>query len=975
MPSPSQLSNQLSDLEAQRRQQEAQANSYIRPRRFGVAGEVQRQQGQVQQQETARQNIQVIQEQEQQVKSTKAQQDQARAYLNDYERAYQKANSPNPQAFPLENDRQRQLFYEFSTNNKVNELQTSQEKKFQASGLTPVYQDGKLVGFQDNVRQQSIELKAVPQVAQQSPEASKRYESAGVISRVPSESFDTSSPLAPQNAGRTTERLVSSNSQQNINNTSSTNNNVSSSRTSSRYDNNINSTNTMSIPRSKTSPLLESQGRGEKVKEYGTAYAQRIKSDLLYPVQSIPNFLKSAATVGAGVALGAVSPIALTVATGGFIAYGGYQVIKNKGSPESLADLSLAVAPIAISKGLRLLREPVPIKIEPRVEPTVKFKANQILVQQGERNVLANEFTITAVKPERQAFVTNRLDIFKSNLAGVSLPEGTTTQTATFDQLLLKYPQGKVITYEPASYAVGKTEPFITKQGKVVAPLNRDSQGVAIFIASGTKSRTNPLTVARLEGQMFSGSKTLDSINRNKLDVNTKEGLKSIESLSRKQTVTKRNVPNNVGNPLEITSTTTTRKRFTKGTLLEKGEVIVTDLIKLPKTTKTIEVLPYGKRKQIGDITAISENKLSAKFERDYGLTEVEILSERMGVVDVTKPTSKSKGTLITGTTRRYTYNIESESEGVNFVKGQKKSKTTTTEQVLNQQTLKSLIGGAGLKLAKSTSTRKAIPGSNLGSTSALSSELQRIGNLPLIVGGSGKGASQYANKGASAEAEFVLISNPNRTKEETKLNNRLNIRSESKTQLRELPRESVREIIEEIARTQERQMTRQSTRQATRQQTRQVTRQSSSSSLFPLGISYTSNPFPLRKSQRLKGDKNKSLPGYLTFEIKGGKKEFLPGIRTRGEALQVGAKDVLGNLRATFGIQKTSKLVSGQDNNYRVSDKLFRQYQIKKGQRQPLQNTFIQRTRKEGGAIGGRLGSRTEVSAIQTARRMKLTL
>lgn len=104
---------------------------------------------------------------------------------------------------------------------------------------------------------------------------------------------------------------------------------------------------------------------------------------------------------------------------------------------------------------------------------------------------------------------------------------------------------------------------------------------------------------------------------------------------------------------------------------------------------------------------------------------------------------------------------------------------------------------------------------------------------------------------------------------------------------------------------------------------------------------------------------------GYKTFVIKGGKKEYLPGIRTKGFALAFGEEEAVTTLRATFGVEKTSVSVTGTKFNYLVDPNEFRSYKIKSGKKIPLMDTFIQKK-------GKRLSSPTEVFAIQQARRKR---
>lgn len=103
----------------------------------------------------------------------------------------------------------------------------------------------------------------------------------------------------------------------------------------------------------------------------------------------------------------------------------------------------------------------------------------------------------------------------------------------------------------------------------------------------------------------------------------------------------------------------------------------------------------------------------------------------------------------------------------------------------------------------------------------------------------------------------------------------------------------------------------------------------------------------------------------FRTFILKGGKKLYLSGIRPRGKALLYGEKEARTTLRATFGIEKTNKLINEQDLQFNPSTQ-FRSYRIRKGKRIPLTNVFIQKRSK-------RLSSSGEKQEIKLARMKKL--
>lgn len=107
-----------------------------------------------------------------------------------------------------------------------------------------------------------------------------------------------------------------------------------------------------------------------------------------------------------------------------------------------------------------------------------------------------------------------------------------------------------------------------------------------------------------------------------------------------------------------------------------------------------------------------------------------------------------------------------------------------------------------------------------------------------------------------------------------------------------------------------------------------------------------------------------RGVQGYRPFVIKGGKKVYLSTALPKGSALRRAETEAKKTLRATFGVEKTAKIVKGSDINYTPNKNLFRDYRIKGGKKLKLENTFIQRK-------GKRLAFKGETAEIQRARRI----
>jgi hypothetical protein len=108
--------------------------------------------------------------------------------------------------------------------------------------------------------------------------------------------------------------------------------------------------------------------------------------------------------------------------------------------------------------------------------------------------------------------------------------------------------------------------------------------------------------------------------------------------------------------------------------------------------------------------------------------------------------------------------------------------------------------------------------------------------------------------------------------------------------------------------------------------------------------------------------DTDKLTNAYRTFIKVGGKKKYIGVLQEKGSALRYGEGVALRTLRATFGVEKTKQKIKALETKYKPSSKFFRDYQIRKGKKIGLQDTFIQRK-------GQRLATRSEVSELLTAR------
>lgn len=144
---------------------------------------------------------------------------------------------------------------------------------------------------------------------------------------------------------------------------------------------------------------------------------------------------------------------------------------------------------------------------------------------------------------------------------------------------------------------------------------------------------------------------------------------------------------------------------------------------------------------------------------------------------------------------------------------------------------------------------------------------------------------------------------------------------------------------------------------------------------ITPSQLSISKIPFDQNALMRYRRRKVMGGEAFKTFVLRRGRKEYLPGVALKGEAIRRGETVARESLVATFGVEKTNIRLPGMDTEYKPSELAFRGYKIRGTSRIPLKDTWIQKagTRKEGPTIrGGRLasiGERRELASFRTRR------
>lgn len=277
------------------------------------------------------------------------------------------------------------------------------------------------------------------------------------------------------------------------------------------------------------------------------------------------------------------------------------------------------------------------------------------------------------------------------------------------------------------------------------------------------------------------------------------------------------------------------------------------------------------------------------------------------------------------------------------------------------------------ISTAGSVKQIKASQSSSIARTISKFNKPLNTNELPLIVGGAGLGVSNFRGGSALFEDTYQplalnVIQRPIENITQIPVERTIE-RAIQRPLLRPIERVIQTPIQSPIQRPIERVIQRPIQRVIQRPVERTIQRPIAR---VPIRAIQKTKPFPILKSGVKKPlVSSKTANGFRTFTITKGKKVFLSGVRSRGEALRVGEVKALKTLRATFGIEESKFKVNLKPSKFKVSTKAFRSFKISKGQKIPLKNIYIQRTRKEGGLLGGRLQSFGERNSIQEARRL----
>lgn len=872
-----------------------------------------------------------------------AQIDAIRAQQQEYKQGYQAGLKGAP-PFGL-SDLQRQGYVDARNNLQASKQRSqyiSQIKELEAQGLEPVIEKNKIVGFLDTEKGQSIALEAIPQLSQTDL---ARYERAGFIERVTMPT-QTTFNLPGQ----------SSISQE----------------FSTRINTAIQSKQMSTIPKTSQKEYNTLFGKAEKAIQFPFKKASEGFEKVVPEKQTTIKIPKVALLFTPTYYALRYSGDTKEVVSGDikrageFLSYPTYgakrveEVIRYKEARVEFASLSktekaFEVTNIGLSlytgatiakSGAKFLREPITIKTEPKLPTKNLAKTDLKIIRSGERTLNVAQFEVTSINAARRAYQIPR---YEALLRGFKTND-VRLEKYSIEQLKVLTSQGKTIEISKVSISQSITEPFIIREGKITKALGRKGKP-AVFSYRSSISET---------GQIRFSSKRLGLLSGESYEA------KAFKTLSQERT----ELPKNLQKALDeiITDKGLNIKVLDKELKLQSGNVELKNLLKI--NTKGIKGIPEGKRISRAEVAAIQKSFFKEKFTygSKYGLTEREILGEKIGAVDTTFPRLRApkKATKIEGIVEKLQYEIP-EAGDLGSVKS-----TGEVKSIVDKKTTKTIqeaIGSVAIKQNKLPTPKVQTP-----KTENILEPVTK--NLPGITGAAIQKTEtlQQSAPPISQNVQMPKAAPSYALKNIPSIKNIPIQRSIPKGVSKEITKDITKNITKSLPKLAPKQISKQVSKSIPKSISKfspktQTTRSPITPSSFPRISTQpkSTRKTPLIKLPKLGGEsKPKNLvTGYKPFVIKGGEKVYLEGILTKGSALKKAEEEAKKSLRATFGVEKTSKQILGDTTSYTPSKKLFRSYRIRGGKRIALQDTFIQRK-------GKRLVSGGEIAEIQQARKLK---
>lgn len=371
---------------------------------------------------------------------------------------------------------------------------------------------------------------------------------------------------------------------------------------------------------------------------------------------------------------------------------------------ESLGSLAFGfVLSKALTAPIKFLNAPEIVKIDKIKVPDITSEASIVTLRRGEQVSNVAQFTVKATTPERFAFVVPRYELFIKRFAGIGKP--IPDLDLTYDELLLRYSQGKKILIQPQRATGVITEPFIVQEGRITRALK--GQRSPIFISQSGGLKKSSQRIGRIGGEVERITFDYDILKFDQLKGIDKGILKQLENTYSKDFLKE--------GQLDI-ATITVKQGLRKGTKIQTGTVVTEDVFKLLSSGELISI-PKGKRLTRGRLVFSNKLLSEVEFPNEFGLTSSSLYEDIIGGVDITKPRFRTgKATKIKGFTRVNEINLPElpESFGVidkpiRGVKTNEQVQKQLQDLTLNQKAINQAIGGIGSKVKKQLKPRANI--------------------------------------------------------------------------------------------------------------------------------------------------------------------------------------------------------------------------------------------------------------------------
>lgn len=597
----------------------------------------------------------------------------------------------------------------------------------------------------------------------------------------------------------------------------------------------------------------------------------------------------------------------------------------------------------------RYAKKPIKVYEQPKLPSKFYSETRIKTIRMNEKAVNIGAFEVTAVTLPRKALYIPR---YSKILSGIKKSDVRLLQYSP-EQLSLMFPRGQIVEIQPLRITKSTTEPFIVSKGRIQNALGRQGPpavftGRASFYEATGRVRFTSRKISSLYGETY-GSKSLKTLSK------SREELSEIQRLALQR--------------LEETQVKGI-KALPKELDLQASAIETKDLLKIQ--SKGVKPFAPGKTIARGDILSVQKELLTIDIPKQYGLKEVEVLGERLAVVDVTKPRFRppKKITKIEGRTIRKEYELPDLTPSDIKVQAPGSTKTQLKfDNKLNQEAIQKAVGSVALSQPKAPTSKlkstipevksaqvEVSPFAGTGLYERTSLEAQRLPGIQKFVQAPGLTPAFKSEISLKAVQIPKAVTLP---------------RALPKEITKELPKEVSLSLPKSITRLTPKTITKQTPKQVPKQIVKQVpkTIPSFAPPVVPIQsvpIAKTPPPIILPKLPGGKISQPKGVPGYKPYVVRGGEKIYLGGALPKGTALRKAEAQAIKGLGATFGVEPAQTLVLGPETSYTPQKDLFRAYRIKQGKKIPLQDTFIQKR-------GKRLVSPGEIKEIQIARAIRI--